>query len=713
VAVKSSRIFSRIKQQYKLAIGLIILSVSLTSVAALYVLYQQKEYAHYINLAGKQRMLSQKINLIAYQAVHHPLSSALPNNADLMQTLDKFRIGFQLLSQTSAIDILSEPRQIQVKNLYYSNVYSIEQTINTYTEEVRLFIENGHEIRFNYQVLFNPDALENLLQALDQVVTIYQQQAEQSVQNLETSILILWLFTLLVIGLEVIYIFKPTQQQIVRLFSLQEDSARQLVAAKEQAEHANSIKSQLLANISHEVRTPLNGVLGMLNIIKTQRRFEPDYIQKAERCAHDLVHILDFVLEFADLEQNKTKIQIKPCCFTQLASNLTMNWQKVSSEKGLAFDIHLAENVPVTLDCDAKAIESIVNNLCSNAVKFTEFGSVKLEFGLEQKSGSLVNLIICVQDTGIGMLDDAKQSLFDAFNQQSKGLSRKFEGCGIGLSIVKKLLKLLDGRIEIDSKLGQGTRVTVKLPVKLHPLLPAEPGMLPQNTNICLQLITQNPVLQHHYRILANHLGIALEVLDSIPFEPKQDLPCRGLVLFDLAMLKGFPELNPDQTWVLLNTNKQYPDKLTNSIPAFLNIQVLIQTIEGEVLTQSALSWPEKRVLVVEDNEINQEVIRNLLEQFKIEVEVANDGLEAVELIQQKYFDLVLMDLQMPNLDGISATQKIRSLSLNFQPPVVALTAHALRTDEQACYDAGMDDFLTKPINADNLFNVLRRFLTR
>ncbi|MCU4677214.1 response regulator [Catenovulum sp. 2E275] len=711
MSVKKQTVFTRIKQQYKLAIGLVIISVSLTSIATLYVLYQQKEFAQLLNLTGRQRMLSQKINLQAYQLANLNSDQLTTQSPDIIKTLDEFKVGFQLLTQNSAINTLSEERQLQVNDLYFSNAYSIAQVIDIYSLEVKNFVTTGgNPDNQKYQVLFNHQELDNLLNSLEKIVSIYQQQAEQSVKNVETSILILWLLTLLIIGLEIVYIFRPTQKQIVRLFSQQEIAAKQLAVAKEQAEHADSIKSQLLANISHEVRTPLNGVLGMLNIMKTQRRFEPDYIQKAEHSALDLLAILDFILEFADLEQSRTKIQIKPFSFTQLLSNRLDIWSDRSENKGIEFDIVIGSNVPTRFESDEKAIESILNNLCSNAIKFTEFGSIKLDIQLLEPVSSKTYLQFKVHDSGIGMPKDTLDSIFEAFNQQSKGLNRKYAGCGIGLSIVKKLLHLLNGQILIESSIGKGTCVTVTIPIRLSAPYVAEQIQSEHKTLQGLTLLSKNPVLLHHYNKIASHLDINIQCPND--FSALEQQSFFGTVLFDLALLRDFPQLNPKQSWILLNTKKHQQDKSENTLPAFLSVQQLWHLMLGQVALEDKQSWPDKRALVVEDNEINQEVIRNLLEYADLEVELAKDGLQALELIKQQYFDIILMDLQMPNLDGLAATKQIRKMELDFQPPIVALTAHALRTDEQACYEAGMDDFLTKPVNADNLFNVLRRFLT-
>lgn len=715
--VKNKSVFSRIKRQFKLAIILLIFSISTSSIAALYVLYQQTEFASYINLTGRQRMLSQKINLQAYQILdyrQHQLDPAsLP---DIKKTLLEFNQSYLNLNQITASTILSDENQLKINQLYSAPQYSIQAYANQLSADVERFLALGSADFHDYQILFNPGKLEQLLATLDQVVTVYQQQAEDMQNALQLTLIITWLITLIFIALIAFYIVKPTQAQIVRLFKRQERSANQLIVAKEQAEHANSVKSQLLTNISHEVRTPLNGILGMLNIMKNQRQFDALHVQKAEQSALDLMAILDFILEFADLDQDKVVIYHKSFSFTQLLSDKLELWQAQAHAKGLELELNIAPNVPCRFESDAKALESILSNLCSNALKFTEFGQVVIDVQLinaKTTQAADAKLILKITDTGIGMPDDMVSGAFDAFNQQSKGLARNYAGCGIGLSIVKKLVQLLSGDIEIESQLGKGTCVVVSIPIGLamNNTAAVNKDLLEQDKPI--KLISNNQVLQHHYICLSEQLNVPLDCIDEqAEIGSAFEQPLKAYVLFDLALLKTYPQLNPPTNWVMLNTRKRQTNGHLNSVPAFLSAQQLAAHLLGKKQQPNTAHWPGKRILVVEDNEINQEVIQNLLEVVELEVDIASDGYQAIEKVQRHYYDLILMDLQMPKLDGLSATRKIRQLKLSHQPPIVALTAHALRADEQACYDAGMDSFLTKPINADNLYNALRRFLT-
>ncbi|WAJ69906.1 response regulator [Catenovulum adriaticum] len=715
--VKNKPVFSRIKRQYKLVIVLLILSISASTVASLYVLYQQTKFASYINLAGRQRMLSQKINLQAYQILDlRQRNLDTVNVPDIKNTLAEFNLGYLKLTQASALTILSDENQLKVNQFQTPSVRSIQSFVEQLSADVQLFLNQGSSEQRDYQILFNSNKLEQLLIALEQVVTVYQQQAENMQFVLKVTLLAIWLITLILIVLIVVYIVKPTQAQIVRLFKRQERSANQLIIAKEQAEHANSVKSQLLTNISHEVRTPLNGVLGMLNIMKNQRHFDALHVQKAEQSALDLMAILDFILEFADLEQDKVVIYHKSFSFTQLLSDKLELWRAQANAKGLELEMNIAANVPCRFESDVKALDSILSNLCSNALKFTEIGHVIIDIQLlntptEQSTDGV--LILKITDTGVGMPNDMVNGAFDAFNQQSKGLARNYAGCGIGLSIVKKLVQLLSGEIAIESQLGKGTCVVVSIPIGLaaNNSVTINKDLLEQHKPI--QLISNNQVLQHHYSCLAQQLGVSLSIIENYAeIESALSKNFQAYVLFDLALLKMNPQLNPPSSWALLNTHKHQSNGLFNSVPAFLSAQQLAAYLLGKKQQPNTAHWPGKRILVVEDNEINQEVIQNLLEVVELEVDIAADGYQAIEKVQQHHYSLILMDLQMPKLDGLSATKQIRELTLSHQPPIVALTAHALRADEQACYDVGMDSFLTKPINADNLYNVLRRFLT-
>jgi len=414
---------------------------------------------------------------------------------------------------------------------------------------------------------------------------------------------------------------------VIRDVTIRLETELALKVARDKAIESVKMKSQFLTNISHELRTPLNGIMGMSQVLSEDLVHAEDKEQARiiHASAQQLLAIVDDVLDFASIES--AKFTLNPSAFyvqSWLFDSLAVHLQAAQS-KGLAVTAAISSGVPAKLIADAARLSQIINNLVSNAIKFTRTGSIRIQLDAIESLGDSVALKISIQDTGVGISDGAIDRLFQAFSQLDGSVTRAFGGAGLGLVISRQLALLMGGDIHVNSVLGQGSTFVVTV------VLPASGSE---------RLMSQERLLTH--AIVENKQC----VLD----EPQ-----------------GVNE------------------------PAVVDAPVSapFDTIAN------------MKILLIEDNVVNQKVAMALLKRMGYAVEVANNGQEGLDRLAVDTFDAVLMDCQMPVMDGYEASRQIRlrEAGTEHHLPIIALTAHAMKGDAEKCYESGMDDYLTKPIN--------------
>lgn len=513
--------------------------------------------------------------------------------------------------------------------------------------------------------------------------------------------------------------------------------------AKQKAELANKAKSEFLANMSHEIRTPINAIKGLIYLILDTplSMQQKDYLKKIQSSTVSLSRLINDILDFSKIEAKKLDLEAEEFALDDVLHDLSNQAAMKAYDKGLEF-FYDTDHVPQKLVGDSLRLGQILLNLVSNAIKFTETGEVRLIVRIIKKTEQKIKLKFIVKDTGIGMTKEEQQKLFSQFTQADSSTTRKYGGTGLGLTISQRLVEKMGGEIKVESKPAEGSTFTFTAQFGLGKQPQLSQKLKKYNLDHKKVLIVDDIKMNRDFLIgVIDQFGLEVEAasgallaIEKIKKESDYDLIFMDWKMPDLDGIKAATiikeELNLELVPKIIlitafgkeleNSQQKNIDKiLFKPITQSILFNALLNSLGGVNIEKEKNKNGEKilkdlgpvNILVVEDNKINQQVAVELLRKVKAQVEIADNGKKAIAKIKKQKFDLVLMDVQMPEMDGYQATKKIRQdLNLN-KLPIIAMTANAIKGHKEKALAMGMDDYITKPLDLDQFFSTLKKWL--
>lgn len=506
--------------------------------------------------------------------------------------------------------------------------------------------------------------------------------------------------------------------------------------------HKSEQKNRFMANMSHELRTPIHGILGSLEIVKNTSLDERQklFIGTAYASCEVMLDVINNILDFSKLRSGGIELHLIEFSLRELLETISTIMGTMAQEKGLDFQCFVSEMLPNRIQADPTRVRQVLMNLIGNAIKFTEQGAITVNIDVLEYVAGKALLRFEVRDTGIGIPTAMQKSIFESFVQVDASINRRYGGTGLGLTIVREFVELMGGRIGVNSEIGQGSIFWFEISV---PVMDSSHSQLQQQVTYKRALVVDD---NETNRLIFESYLHALSIEAQTVSSGKAALQALEQAYtaqngYDLVLLDWFM---PQMDGISLARHIRADARFDNVPLVMITSYGLAQDKQKQLNVQAALTKPvslvtlrdvlldtfrrfnsrdislkpsaiQKTVLLAEDNQVNALIAVTMLEQIKLKVEHVTTGAAVLERVKKKTYDLILMDINMPEMDGYSATEQIRQWEvegiIRQHMPIIAMTANALSGDEERCLDSGMDDYLAKPVKQDELLRVVKQWL--